>query len=199
MRHPTRRDWTPIRAEVHARLRAGQTQLQIQREMGLTQSKVSTWWMALPAAERAALRPRAASMQATYQSRYNAKLRAAERAQRLAHPSLAALRNATPSIETFERALVEVPELTRRACFDLPRQSDPLWPLAVWMLRRVRHGTLNHAIIGALYGLGRERVRQIEEGAIERALAPAEGWREHVRGIDQRGATHWDEMQARAS
>ncbi len=199
MRYAVRKDWAPIRAEVVARFRAGESPYQIQRAMGLTQSKVSTWWNALPRAERDALRARSSSPKAIYETARRARLRAAEAAARLTHPSLAAIRGVPPSVALFERVLTEVPELTRRACFDLPRQADPLWPLAVWMLRRVRVGSLTHPVIGALYGLGRESIRQIEEVAIERALPAIEAWREHARDADQRDGNHWDTMLARAS
>lgn len=79
--------------------------------------------------------------------------------------------------EAFELAC-ELPIDVSRACLAQPRHNDPLWPLAERL--RLFLGTLSLDLIGALYGLTRERIRQIEAQGLARCVDPMGGWRDHA-------------------
>lgn len=79
--------------------------------------------------------------------------------------------------EAFELAC-ELPIDVSRACLAQPRHYDPLWPLAERL--RLFLGTLSLDLIGALYGLTRERIRQIEAQGLARCVDPMGGWRDHA-------------------
>lgn len=133
-----------------------------------------------------------------WEADYRARVRSAARRELSSHPSLQALRGAAPSVELFERVLREVPARVRRACFDLPTSQDALWPLAQWMRAHVRR-RVGLEVIGALYGLTRERIRQIEEAALVRLRKPMSTWQGRVLEAGQRGPSAWDVMAARAA
>lgn len=79
--------------------------------------------------------------------------------------------------EAFELAC-ELPIDVSRACLAQPRHNDPLWPLAERL--RLFLGTLSLDLVGALYGLTRERIRQIEAQGLARCVDPMGGWRDHA-------------------
>ncbi len=132
-------------------LAAGMVQSEVATKLDISPATISVW---ARKARGAALSPSAALRRAGVQRRL-----------RLLHPALMGIREATPSLALFERVLTEVPDLVRRACLEQTMQTDPLWPLARWMMRHVRK-QLVREIVGALYGLSRERIRQIEEVAL---------------------------------
>lgn len=79
--------------------------------------------------------------------------------------------------EAFELAC-ELPLDVSRACLAQPRHNDPLWPLAKQL--QLFFGTLSLELVGVLYGLTRERIRQIEAQALARCVDGMGGWRDHV-------------------
>lgn len=63
----------------------------------------------------------------------------------------------------------DISEKVRRRCLAMPTDLDPLWPLACAI---GGDGEMGCELIGWLYGLSRQRIRQLEEAAVRRIRRP---------------------------
>lgn len=89
--------------------------------------------------------------------------------------------------------------LERRECFASPRKADPIF--LAW--RRLGIRPLKQHEVGALYGISRERVRQLEHGGLQRlrdsknALGPGDAtWSRPKRLPARNGLTDAEKRRA---
>ncbi len=80
------------------------------------------------------------------------------------------------AVDGLERLCDEIPVDVRRACLGQPCNLDPIWPLAERL--RALCGPLTLDIAGCLYGLTRERIRQIEVTAMQALQQPMANYRD---------------------